>query len=90
MGQHKIAKNALFLDNLRIITKEDNIETRQMTIFFSSTIYALTIVTFIFAIDSSQNSFSLLSCLLSILVCKISQFWTKATDLDIPSYFSRK
>ena len=30
------------------------------------------------------------SPLWSILVCKIPQFWAKATDLDSPLYFSRK
>ena len=41
----------------RTITQEENIETRQMTIF-SSTFYALTTATFIFAFDNSQNSIS--------------------------------
>ena len=51
-------KKCTFLDNLRTITQEENIETRQMTLFFSSIFYTLTTVTFIFAIDNSQNSFS--------------------------------
>ena len=46
-----------FLDNLKTIFQEGNMETRQMTPFFSSTFYAL-FVTFIFIFGNSQNSFS--------------------------------
>ena len=45
------------MDNLQTITQEGNMETRQMTPFFSSTFYAL-FVTFIFIFGNSQNSFS--------------------------------
>ena len=31
---HKIAKTVVFLDNLRTITEERNMETRQMTQFY--------------------------------------------------------
>ena len=41
-GQHKIARNALFLDNLRTITQEVNRETRKLTSFLSFTFSALT------------------------------------------------
>ena len=50
-------KKCTFLDILRTITQEGNMETRQMTPFFSSTFYAL-FVTFIFIFENSQNSFS--------------------------------
>ena len=50
-------KKYTFLDNLRTITQEENMETRQITPFFSSTFSALT-VTFIFVFENSQNSFS--------------------------------
>ena len=33
-GRHKIAKNALFLDDLRTITQDGNMQTRQITSFF--------------------------------------------------------
>ena len=36
-------QKSTFLDNLRIITQEGNMETRQMIIFFSSTFSALTV-----------------------------------------------
>ena len=42
-------KKCSFLDNLRTITLEGNMETRQMTPFFSS---------FIFVFENSQNPFS--------------------------------
>ena len=45
-----------FLDNLRTITQEENMETKQMTLFFRSTFSALT-VTFIFLFENSQNLF---------------------------------
>ena len=51
-------KNPLFLDNLRTITLEGNMKTRQMTPFFSSVFSALTVCTFIFVIENSQNAFS--------------------------------
>ena len=44
-----------FLDKLRTITQEGNVETRQMTPFFSSTFFAL-FETFIFVFENSQNS----------------------------------
>ena len=50
-------KKCPFLDNLQTITQEGNMETRQMTPFFSSTFYAL-FVTFIFIFGNSQNSFT--------------------------------
>ena len=47
------------MDNLNTITQKGNMETRQMTPFFPSTIYALTVCTIHFCtIKNSQNSFS--------------------------------
>ena len=45
-----------FPDNLRTITQEENMETRQMTPFCSSTFSALTVCDI--HICNSQNSFS--------------------------------
>ena len=79
-------KNCYFLDNLRTITQEGNMETRQMTPFFSSSFSALTVCNIHFYIWK----YSKFIFMWSILVCKISQFWAKATDSNSPSYFSRK
>ena len=49
-------KNALFLDSLRTIPQEGNMEARQMTPFFSSTFSVF--VAFIFVFENGQNSFS--------------------------------
>ena len=46
-----------FLNSLRTITQEGNMETRQITPFFSST-FSTMFVTFIFVFENSQNSFS--------------------------------
>ena len=48
-----------FLANLRIITQEGNMETRQMTSFFSSTFSALTVSSIHFWIWKYWNSFSI-------------------------------
>ena len=49
------AQNIDFLDNLQIITQEGNMETRQMTPFFSSTFSVLTVCNIIFVFENSQN-----------------------------------
>ena len=46
-----------FLDNLRTITQEGNISTRQTIPFFSSTFSSM-FLTFTFVFENSQNSFS--------------------------------
>ena len=46
-----------FLDNLRTINQERNMETRQMTPFFSSTFSNLFVI-FISEFENAQNSFS--------------------------------
>ena len=43
-------KKCTFLDNLRTLTKEGNMETTQMTPFFSSTFSALTVYNIYFCI----------------------------------------
>ena len=59
-------------DNLRTITQEGNMKTRQMTPFLKSTFPAL-FRKLIFAFEICQNSFSQ-GPLWSILVWKIPQF----------------
>ena len=49
------AQNIDFLDNLQIINQEGNMETRQMTPFFSSTFSVLTVCNIIFVFENSQN-----------------------------------
>ena len=46
------------MDNLRTITQEGNMETRQKTPFFSSTFSVLTACNVHFLFETSQNSFS--------------------------------
>ena len=72
-----------FLDNLRAITQEGSTETRQMT-HFLSTFLTLTVCNIHFYIWKWSKFIFLWSPLWSILVCKIPQFWAKATDLDSP------
>ena len=62
-----------FLDNLRTITQEGSMETKQMTSFFSSAFSNLFVI-FISEFENAQNSFSCWS----ILVCKIPQFLAKS------------
>ena len=52
------SKNCTFLDNLRTITWESNMETRQMTPYFNLLFPFYLFVTFIFVFENSQNSFS--------------------------------
>ena len=85
----KLQKMHFFLDNLRTIAQGGSMETRQMTSFLS-TFSALTVCNIHFCIWKLSKFISLWSLLWSILVCKILQFWTKATDSDTQSYFSRK
>ena len=82
-------KICTFLDNLPTITqvgnmKVGNMETRQMTPIFSSTFSALTVTFFIW----KQSKFILMwSPLWSLLVCKILQFWAKASNSDIILFY---
>ena len=63
-----------FLDNLRIITQEGNMETRQLTPFFSSTFSDLTVCNIHFWIWKYSKFVFMWSPLWSILACKISQY----------------
>ena len=83
-------KKCLFRDNLRTITHEGNMETRQMTPFFSSTFSDLTVYNIHFCIWNQSKFILMWSLLCSVLVCEISHFWVKVIDLDNPSSFSRK
>ena len=56
LGSVQNYKKCTFLDNLRTITEERNMKTRQMTPFFSST-FSAQFITFIFVFRNSQNSF---------------------------------
>ena len=77
-------------NDLKTITLEGNLETRQMTPFLSSTFYAPTVCNIHFYIWKSPKFIFMWSPLWSILVSKIPQFWAKATNSANPSYFSRK
>ena len=62
-----------FLDNLRTVTHERNMETREMILFFSSTFSTLT-VTFISEVENTKNKNSFIflwTPLWFILVYKI-------------------
>ena len=71
-----------FLDNLRTITQEESMETKEMTPFVHLLFSALFV---------KWPKFTFMwSPLWSILVCKIPQFWAEATDSGSPTYFYRK
>ena len=70
-----------FLDNLRTITQEGSTETRQMTPFLS-TFSDLTVCNIHYYIWKWSKFIFLWSSLWSLLICKIPQFWAKATDSD--------
>ena len=53
------AQNCKTTHNLRTINQEEKIETRQMTPFFSSTFFVLTVNNIHFCIENSQK---LISC----------------------------
>ena len=67
-----------FFDNLRTTTQEGNMETRQMTPFFSSTFSDLTVCNIHFWIWKYSKFIFMWSPLWSILVCKIPQFLAKS------------
>ena len=68
------SRKCSFLDNLKTIIQEGNLEARQMTPFFFIYFFSL-FVTFISEFKNTQNSFS---PLWFILVCKISQFLARS------------
>ena len=67
-----------FLDNLRTITQEENMETRQMTPFFSSTFSDLTVCNIHFWIWKYSKFIFMWSPFWSILIYKIPQFLTES------------
>ena len=78
-----------FLDNWRTITQEGSMETRQMTLFFSSTFSNLFVI-FISEFEKAQNSFSCGLPVGPFWSVKYLNFWPKATNWDSSSHFSRK
>ena len=83
-------KKCTFLENLRTIIKEGNMETRQMTPFYSSTFSAVTVCNIQLCIWKLSNSITMWSLHWPILFCNIPQFCAKAADSDSPPYFSKK
>ena len=78
-----------FLDNLRTITQEGNMATRQMTSFFF--IYFLRSVCNIhFWIWKYSKFIFVWSSFGPFWSVKYLNFWPKATDSDSSSHFSRK
>ena len=78
-----------FMYNLRVISQEGSMKTRQMTPFLNLRFFeAMSGIHFY--ISKWSKFIFMWSSLWSILVCKIPQFWAKATESDSPSYFSRK
>ena len=71
-------KKCNFLDNLRTITQEGNMETRQMTPFFSSTFSDLTVCNIHFWTWKYSKFIFMWSTLWFILVCKVPQFLAKS------------
>ena len=65
-----------FLDNLRTITQDGNMGSRQMTLVSSSTFSTLTVCNIHFRIWKNWNF--------------IFNFWPKATDSDSSPYISKK
>ena len=57
---------------------------------FLSTFWAITVCDIHFCISKWTKFFFVYSHLWSTLVCKMSEFRTKATDSDKPPYYSKK
>ena len=82
-------KKCTFYENLQTTTQKGNIETRQRTSFFFICFFQSN-CNIHFFIWKWSKSILLWPLLCSILVCKIHQFWPKATNSDSPSIFFRK
>ena len=78
-----------FLDNLRTITHEERMETRQMTPFFWSTFSNLFVI-FTSEFENVQNSFLCGSLVGLFWSSKYIIFWPPGSDSDRSSQFSRK
>ena len=72
-------KKYTILETLRNITQQENMETRQMIPFFSSTFSALTSTS---EFENTQNSFSCGLLFGPFWSVKYLNFWPKATDSD--------
>ena len=75
LSSAQICKKCTIFGNWRIITQEAKKETRQMTQFFSSTFWALTVCDIYFCIWKMSKFVFMGSPLWSILVCKIPEYW---------------
>ena len=76
-----------FLDNLRTIIQEGNMETRQMTCFLST--FSTLTVPCISVFENTQNSFLCDPNFGQFQSIKYLFFWPKVTNSDSSSYFSR-
>ena len=87
----QICKNCTIFGNLRTIIQEGKKETRQMTPFFSSTSWAVTVCDIHFCISKMSKFVFMGSPLWSILVCKIHEFWKwKLWDQNFVPFVSGK
>ena len=77
-----------FLGNLRTITQEGNIETRQMTPFFSSIFSNLTVCNIHFWIWKYSKLISFSPPFCPLWSAKYLNFWPKATNSDSSLHFS--
>ena len=75
-----------FSENLRTITKERNIETIQMTPFFSSTFSALAVCNIYFWNWKYSKFIFMWSPFWSILVCKMPQFFGQKLPIRAAHY----
>ena len=78
-----------FVENLRTITQEGSMETRQMTPFFLPTFSNLFVI-FTSEFENPQNSFLCGPLVGPFWSVKYLIFWPKATNSDSSSHFSRK
>ena len=78
-----------FVDNLRTITQEGSMETRQMTPFFLPSFSNLFVI-FTSEFENPQNSFLCGPLVGPFWSVKYLIFWPKATNSDSSSHFSRK
>ena len=74
----QICKNCIFLDNSNTITQKENMETREMTPYFSNTFTALIVCNIHFWTWKYLKSIFMWSLIWSIRVCKTPQFLTKS------------
>ena len=71
----QICKKCTIFVNLRTITQKGKKESRQMTPFFSSTFWGLTVCDIHFCIWKMSKFIFMWSPLRSIRACKIPEFW---------------